>query len=305
MLRALGRDQRGIGLMAYELSFANRPGVDSLTAETFNDYFQARPRYRVEGSRVTYHNEDTGVQFSFEWLPRRPAADFATIAAASLEFGRPHCFGLEAAPELDAFVKRFELLAFDPQIDGMGRDAFSIDGFLRGWNRGNRSGLSAVVQYAKHGSHTLPSEMLCDIWRWNYGREAYQAQLGDGIFVPKIELLSSEEQIVTAVHWTDGIPVMLPKVDTVLVVREHFAPWKILGGRKADLASVSWSDLEPQLRIYRVEREPWPHRVLQFDRTPEELELFLRKLPSLKQVPEMVAPELVLDRELVDAAVTR
>lgn len=291
--------------MGYDLYFTNRPGVDSLNADTFLEYFLARPRYRVEDGTASYSNDDTGVQFSFAWSSETLADGFESIAAFALAYGRPQYFGLEAAPELDAFVKKFELLTCDSQLEGMGRNAFSTDGFLRGWNAGNRFGLSAAVHYAKHGSFTLPSETLYDIWRWNYGRDAYQTQLGDGIFVPKIVFLPGGDGVTTAISWVDGISVMLPKVDTVLVPREHIAPWKLLGGRRPDIASAAWSELEPLLRNFRVEREPWPHRVLQFERTPDELEAFLRKLPNLKQPPEEIAPELVLDRELVGAAVAR
>jgi hypothetical protein len=106
----------------------------------------------------------------------------------------------------------------------------------------------------------------------------------------------------TAVRWSDGISTLLPRADLVLIEREFFAPRRLLGGRKPDLAVLPWDELEPQLRVFRLEREPWPHRVLQYERPSDELEAFLRQLPTADSAPEPIAAADVIDQELITDA---
>ena len=60
-----------------------------------------------------------------------------------------------------AFVHAFDLVVDDPQMAGMGRGEFSADGFLAGWNAGNRFAHGAIV--AQHGDtatfHSLPEAL--------------------------------------------------------------------------------------------------------------------------------------------------
>ncbi len=117
--------------MSYDLFLKS----ESLTADEFESYFNSRPHYTLNGDQAFYENEDTGVYFSFDYAP-----DELGTVAFNLNYYRPHFFGLEAAPEVEAFVWAFNLTIDDPQIEGMSDGPFSVDGLLRGWNAGNRFG---------------------------------------------------------------------------------------------------------------------------------------------------------------------
>ena len=124
--------------MSYDLFL--KSNAAALDADGFEAYFDTRPNYTVNNGQAFYENEDTGVYFSFDY-----ASDEAETVAFNLNYFRPHFFGLEAAPEVAAFISAFNLNIHDPQTDGMGDGPFSVEGFLRGWNAGNRFGYRAVL----------------------------------------------------------------------------------------------------------------------------------------------------------------
>ena len=159
--------------MSYDLFF--KPAHLWPTRSEFAAYFADRGRYTIEHSQAFYQNDDTGVYFYFEYYgdgDDRPA-DSGTIAF-NLNYFRPHFFGLEAAPEVEAFVQRFALEISDPQTDGMGDGPFSISGFLRGWNAGNRSAYRAILlSKDRPDVFVCPSNAIERAWRWNYNRVPY------------------------------------------------------------------------------------------------------------------------------------
>ena len=115
-------------------------------------------------------------------------------------------FGLEAARELEAVAAALPLLVDDPQIGGMGRGAFTSEGFLGGWNAGNLIGAPRAAVEPARGSTSrsrttrFRSAVLERIWRWNHDRERLQGALGD-VFVPRISFLQQDGRVQTFVVW--------------------------------------------------------------------------------------------------------
>jgi hypothetical protein len=289
--------------MSYDLYFRSRLPGRSISATEFAGYFRGRRMYEVRESQAWYSNEDSGVYFCFEYLRRGADSDPEKGAEPSLipvlfnlNFMRPSPFALEA--ELSAFVKTFDLIVSDPQDSGMGDGSYSSDGFLRGWNAGNEFACRAITaQDPAHKVLTLPSAQLAFCWKWNYRREARQKQIGDAAFIPKIFFFEADGRAVTGVVWGDGVPIIIPVVDFVIVPRERLAPRGWFRS-KDDIVEFTWTELEPIIRPFRRGRGEQMVYELSYEATPPEIEQAIRAKRPPKKTLMGVGFDQILDQEI-------
>lgn len=292
--------------MSYDLYFSRRNG-GPIALEEFSSYFRGRPHWEMNDQQAWYSNEDTGVYFSFEITAESdPADDEAPPSAASfnLNYFRPPYFALEAAPELLAFTRHFDVTVHDPQVHGMGDGEYSEEGFFSGWNAGNRFGYRSIVNQAGADGnwHTVPESRLLEIWRWNVQRQELQDGLEEDVFVPKIMFFEVDGVTQSVVVWGDAIPILLPVVDLVLIPRDKLAPRSFFR-RKADMTWMPWADLLPVLSEFPETMEPQRIRRLAYERPPEALADFIRKLPRRKASIRALANDQVVSAELMAEAV--
>lgn len=295
--------------MSYDLFFRSRSPGSRLSRDDFMRHFAGRPRYEVMESQAWYSNEDSGVYFSFEYSvrdddPHGEDESDATLAPVSfnLNFFRPHTFGLEAEPEVSAFVREFSLTVSDPQLSGMGDGEYSAEGFLRGWNAGNEFGYRAMLsQDSAQPFLTLPWSRIEALWRWNYDRETRQNEISDTAFVPRIFFFDVAGKVQTGVAWGDGIPILLPAVDLVLVPRQRLAPRRWFRS-KDDIVVFSWSELDSILPHYRKRSGEPDCYELFYEATSAEIERIIREKHPPSDMPKGVAFDQVLDRELLEQA---
>src|SRR5262245_51012028 len=131
--------------MSNDLYLYRREGAAPLKKKGFNAYFEGRPHFTLNENQAFYKNEKTGIYFSVYYSDGKGcAAEDPNAGREHLHFNmnyfRPHVFGLEAEPVLTALVKDLDLAISDPQNEGMGDGEYTPEGFLRGWNAGNRFG---------------------------------------------------------------------------------------------------------------------------------------------------------------------
>lgn len=292
--------------VSYDLYFRSPQG--SPTQEAFSHYFRPRPNYEVGENQAWYSNEDTGVYFSFEYTdgddakPDEEEDPSLTPLSFNMNYFRPHSFGLEAEPEVAAFVERFGLAVSDPQNEGMGDGEYSAAGFLRGWNAGNAFGYRAVLaQDPDEEVLTLPAARIETYWRWNRRVAERQEALGEQVFVPRIMFFDVDGAVRSAVAWTDGIPILLPEVDLVIVPREQLAPRRWLRP-KSDIVVFNWDEIRPLLRHARRAEEELPRYEFFHEATPSEIEQLFRAKVQSDPLPRGVPIDQVLDEELVEQA---
>lgn len=292
--------------MSYELYF--KPGSVPVTSEAFCDYFRDRPGYTLQEGQVWYENEDTGVYFSFEY--HAEDADGSDVDEPhhpfwfSINFFRPSYFILEAEPEVTALVDRFAFEVSDGHPDGMDEGPYARDLLVRGWQRGNRFGVAGVMRQADLPPVvSLPGSRLHALWQWNLGRAALQRSIGEGQFVPTIMLFDLDGAVVTAAAWPDGIPSILPMVDYLIVDRNELAPRSFLR-KKPDMVFVRWEDAAPHLGKHDTRRRDGAID-LNYAECPPDLAKFVRGLARSGSTAKRLAPDQVLDRELVDHAGVR
>jgi hypothetical protein len=289
--------------MSYDLFFRSRNRDSRFSGDDFVRHFTDRPHYEFSATQAMYTNEDSGVYFSFDYnadTADDPEADASLLPVAfNVNFFRPHPFALEAEPEVAAFVRAFDLTVSDPQTNGMGEGEYSREGFLSGWNHGNAFGYRALgSQYRDRKVLTLPSARLEAAWRWNVDREARQRATGEDAFVPRIMFLDMNGEVLTAVAWGDGIPILLPIVDVILVGRHELAPRGWFRA-KHDVVVVPWQEMELLARRFRKADGAFACFELFYESTPADIEQLIREKQPPSSMPTGVAFDQVLDRELM------
>lgn len=301
--------------MSYDLFFRTRTGHPPLTAEAFQAWFQERPHYTVSGGEAVYANESTGVSFTFNFASEdelegvegdegaedsdEPVPDLH--AAFNLNYLRPRFFALEAEPELAAFVEHFELEVEDPQTNGMGSGPYSREAFLRGWNTGNAFAARAILQQEGNAPNerppTLPAEQLERLWRWNHARAGLQKELGEGVFVPRISLALEQGRLVTYAVWGDAIPIALPQVERVVLVRDELARGWLF--KRKETALVDAATVARWVEAFPMKEGALPYRLMAYTKPSAELVRAFKEAPALAGQVRMVTFDAVLDAELV------
>jgi hypothetical protein len=278
-------------------------------------YFQRRTKYQIAAAQALYRDEITGVTFTFnEYDVERNSCTPADLRGAlsyldllpvsfNINYFRPHTFGLEAEPELTKFVEHFDLLVYDPQIDGMTDGIYTPGGFLKGWNSGNDFAHSALFSASSSSEiYALPSATLEEHWRWNVAHDELERSYAErGLFVPAIWYVSYRGRAWSAVSWAEGIEIALPRVDIILTYRSPSKLGKLTGGRPEQLM-VKMADIAPRLEGFERRNDPYDHIIIEFggDRAAAELaKLFQGRHPDWNDLRRL-NPERVLDAEIVD-----
>lgn len=286
--------------MSYDLYFRSdrRVSVDDLRA-----WFSEQDNFTVNDDRAHYENEVTGVYFGFDFMNAADARERVPVAF-NINYFRPHIFGLEAEPVLTEFVEAFELGVSDPQSEGMGEGPYSPEGFLRGWNAGNRFGHRAIMTMDDAPSPlTLPSARIRGIWEWNRGKDLNAEAMIDLIdevppcFLPTIMLFQTgEREVKSLVVWDTNMAIAIPEVDLVLTTTTDGGPIAAPANDVLGMLKLH-STWKPDYEI--VEGLPVGLTTRLFDETPENVSAKIRAAMRPFKPIARVSPDSVHDAELV------
>jgi hypothetical protein len=292
--------------MSYDLYFFRSDANPAITQSEFESYFSGRSNYELKDQQAWYANEDTGVYFSFDFSEHDPCSeedepDCRATIAFNINLCRPHAFALEADTELIAFTQHFAATVFDPQVQGLEEGEYFSEGFLRGWNSGNVFGHHAVLQRDPEAIHrSLPTAKLESIWRWNYQRNHRQEHVGNAMFVPRIFFYFVHGVVVTAVVWGDGIPILLPEVDMLIIPRNELAPRRWFRRKQFDFVLFDWATVTPLLSSFKQVATPVPSYELAYDAPPKEIERLIRDAKPTAELPSRITFDEIGNRELYD-----
>lgn len=285
--------------MSYDLFLKPRNG--DIEADRFIEYFRKRRHYQVEGMQAWYQHSDTGVYFAFELRSAAETADEDFFPVTfNMNYFRPSFFGLEAEPEVRAFVGAFDMTVSDPQTGGMGDGEYSSELFLNGWNQGNEFGYAAILRDPANRKDlvTLPAADLRAAWSWNLSRADLQEEVGGSKFVPSVLIVLIDGKPATAAVWPDGLPIAVPPVDYFIVPRRELAPRKLFR-RAEDQALVTQHEALPLLQKFSKSR-PDGTLVLDYDDAPPEIRAYVQGLAPDERDISGVATDQALDREIAE-----
>jgi len=278
-----------------------------LTQDAFNQYFSGRVNYEQPG---WYANGDTGVYFHFAFNQANPENEpfSGERVAFNLNFVRPHTFGLEAEPEVSAFVEAFDCTIHDPQTDGMGKGPYSAAGFLRGWNKGNAVGYGAIGAMGQLNDILVADEAQIECtWRWNFRKSARQDEIGDSHYLPRAswgKRFSDGATVVFAV-WGEGLRVAVPTCVThVLLMRKRKVGGGLLSREKKEVVELRLISLEDVAALEGCGwREIGGERVLLAPLEPKSsrqvASLFNCRFEDPKSILQQYSPDHVLGASLM------
>jgi hypothetical protein len=265
----------------------------ALRRERLLEHFAALRRFSIEKDDVLYNNEDTGVYF---FIRLRTAGRLFQTNVVSAEFEinycRPSFFGIEAEQVLSDFVEAFQPRIEDPQMQGMGDGPYSRDGFLRGWNFGN---VFAARNALSPGSNIvpMPRDKLHGAWEWNYHR-AERVRRNPNLFLPGISFFRIESLPSRVVVWGEGMPILLPEVEYVLVGRV------VSGDARFGLAR--WSEVLEIIRRAGIDATSDPVR-LEYRMTPAPIADWVANIPLINHhALERLSADQILDDDLIAKA---
>jgi hypothetical protein len=281
--------------MSYDLFFTFPQPTQRSVVEK---YFARRPHYQLNGSAV-YQNRDTRVYFAFEFRPSDDDPTLLVGAALNLNYFRPHIFGLEAEPEVRAFVEYFQPAIEDPQMQGMGQGPYTAEGFLSGWNCGNAFAYEAITTQNKGPFLSYPELKLEAAWRWNQTKAVLQQKLGEMLFVPTIMFANIDGELQSVLVWADGIPTLMPPTDSVIVVRDELAPKPFFRSRTKDTCVVASSDLTDILGAFVEHGHAMPVRMPTYEKPPADITRFVGRLRAFRGQLQIVSVDNVLSGELL------
>lgn len=288
--------------MSYDLFLTS----SRLCPDAFAQYFSQRPNYEQPG---WYVNPDTGVYFQFEF--QQPEPDEGRLdenVAFSLNYFRPHTFGLEAEPEVAAFVAAFGCTIHDPQFEGMGDGPYSADGFLRGWNKGNAFGYASIAPRGGLADVLLADKAQIErVWRWNLGLKSLQGTVGEGHFLPRAnwgKRLSNGATIVFAI-WGEGVWTAFPDCVThVLLMRKRTVSNGWFSREKKEIMEAKLISMEEVVSLEGCAwRETGGGRLLfapvGTQPSRQILSLFGKQFTEPKTIVQQYGPDHVLDASLM------
>ena len=285
--------------MSYDLYFT-KPRI---TQEQFTAYFRARRNCELSAKQCIYQNQDTGVYFVINYN-EADGADTVSVdstASLSLNYYRPHFFGLEAAAEIAAFIDHFGFSIHDPQNEGMADGPFSEKGFLKAWNHGNEFGYSAILRGDNPPQRvwSLPGERLEAIWKWNQDKSKVQDSFGEDRFVPRVYFMIVAGRLVSVAVWPDAIAELVPEVDYLFIGRDELAPKSFFGPRKKDQILLPFDQLKSALEPYATAEYSLSAYELPAPKPPEELRRYVRALKTTGITGEGISVDQVLNEEIV------
>jgi hypothetical protein len=212
----------------------------------------------------------------------------------------------DAAASIPAIVRHFDLLVFDPQMDGMEGDEYQGDLLIKGWNCGNEFAFASFLRKRKAAREltALPAATLMESGRWNRGRAERQAQVGDTKSIPRIAFVRVGGEARSAAFWPDGgIPTVIPRVAYLIVGREKIGFEQPPG--EENHALVAWEVARSLLERYDFIETDNSFVLDDGAQSPGDLARSIRSLPAYSGEFAPLSADEVLDRELVEKYVPK
>lgn len=291
--------------MNYIIHFQTKNVKNQISLLQIKEYFTARGSYTVNDYQSLYSNEETGVYFTFEYGGTKASEVNQTLKVLpvffNISFGRPHIFVLEAEVELSEFIRHFDLMVSDLSMHGSSYMEYNELDFYHGWTAGNEAFYREKLRRDPElKMFLLPVKEMENIWRWNFHVSNMQAELGQQIFVPKVMLIEYQNTFNTAVVWTDGIPITLPRVAKAVLYRRGFTSG-IKIGKKEDIAVVNISEIEPLLKDYPVTNEHLEYYTIIYKEPPKDIKHFIQSQKAVKNEElKFISFYNIHDRELIE-----
>lgn len=218
--------------MSYDIVLLSEAGV--LMRDKVYDFFASRPNCEASPTDIMYDNPETDVHFQWVFTPfhhdetneEDAPVHEKEIGHLRLNFCRPTAFAKEASIELQALSETLPVQFYDLPQDLIYERFTSADQLTIPYFEHAQKALSAIraAEPDIEFSQRQPKRALDTVWEWNLNRHALTDSLGEDLFVPKVDFFEIDGEQKTGVVWGDGVPMLCPQVDIVIMYRDKTAP---------------------------------------------------------------------------------
>jgi len=295
--------------MTYEvyLKFKDK----EMSLEAFLKLFSGRNNCHADGERVIYENADTGVGFYLEYMHEdnkgdpNVRSDGVYRVVLCVEYCQPDFFFVEALYEIYDLVQHEDIVVYDPQISGiLGGGAFDDKKLFDNWKDCN---LDAVQEYIMSlgpemdDVPVMPTSALKVMWKWNYDIGHLREMLDEKMQIPTIQIVEFDGEDLTAVIWKDGASIAIPYVDIIVFARRKGgAETSSDNDQNYEFCAIDYEEVKPLIKKYS-KRNFANAFLLEYDKTPKEIEAFIAELdPEVKFMPMDMCD--VLEYEVAEEA---
>lgn len=263
----------------------------AISKQDFIAFFSHRLNYNVEDNFATYENEDTDVEFCFEYLSGNDDLDVnvkkrENIILITICYCRPHVFALEASMEIENLIYHFQFKRTSAHLAGFEGNVYKIfikKKFINSWNKGNKIAIENLVSeddFKKNNFFEMKTLDIEKYWNWNFERKNRYDLIPSRVAISRFWFIVIEKKLYTAVVWSDGSPILLPKADFVILKRNKidfenpekstYEKWRSL---------VPFSIVETILKNFSISTEfGFDAYKLFYEKCPEFVSDFFKKL---------------------------
>jgi len=221
--------------MSYDLYFYKKK-TNILTEQAFADYLNMNIPFNDNEfpKQWSYENPETGVYFMIDW--NEPNTDKEDIEIwdefeefqnlnfnFSINFFRPRYFGLETFPIIERILLELDLYVLNSQEgDEIEMPKKFDSGYLQNQWIAHNDKLSADY-FDELNFKFMPPLKSDAMWWYQLHRKEIEDSLTADIFVPGFFILNNKQdnQLYTACVWPNHIPIILPKVDYLIIKKQY------------------------------------------------------------------------------------
>ncbi|MDO3695971.1 hypothetical protein QVZ41_14055 [Wenyingzhuangia sp. chi5] len=186
-------------------------------------------------TQINYENKRTGVYFlidinepnteqeEIELYENFEGFEYIDISA-SINFLRPDYFGKEIFSILGKICNKLNLYIYNPQEFSEKRDSplkWSTKELIEHWTEHN-----AKISRQHFNELELlyyPKDKSDKIWEYTSMIDTLENEMDEDIYIPNIFMIMNKEtkEIFSYIVWSESIPLILPKVDFIILVKNY------------------------------------------------------------------------------------
>ena len=222
--------------MSYDLYFYKKEDNPFSKEEILSEFKKMIPKDISEvDTQIHYENERTGVYFLIDINePNSEKEDIElfdqfdgfenTNLSASINFLRPDYFGQEIFPILGSICEKLELHIFNPQEFDESRERplkWTSTELVQHWTDHNMQ--VTKQQFKELELKYYPKDKSDKIWEYTSKIEALDKEIEEDVYIPNVFMIMDEstKELFSYVVWSEAIPLILPKVDFVILVKNY------------------------------------------------------------------------------------
>lgn len=222
--------------MSYDLYLYKKKGNKLTNSDVKIEFKKMIPKNISEiDSQINYENERTGVYFLMDFNePNTEQEDLDvfdsfndfenTNISISINFLRPDYFGKEIFPLICKCVEKLDLYILNAQeFDDLRHRPlkWTKEELIKHWTLHNKK--VSKQNFIELQLKFLNKDKSDYLWDYTSKIVSLENMIKEDIYIPNAFVIQNQDsnELFTYIVWAESIPLILPKVDFVILVKKH------------------------------------------------------------------------------------